>query len=168
MKAESPVNVPPAPVAAPEPEPVFVSAPSPSYPAYGSVDGADAPPAFDQSNMDDMFADVPEPAVSVSTPAAASKGVASLFGDDDGGSSTLFAAPPAAVAPVELEMSEDELHMDRLRQFFAANRPDNVPRVAELYGKLGKQIWVAMEGKYPGKTAAYTHVSVQCVIWVLW
>ncbi len=54
--------------------------------------------------------------------------------------------------------------MERLRQFFAANRPENVPRVPELYAKLGKQIWAAMETKYPGQTAAFTQVRIFNVI----
>ena len=66
--------------------------------------------------------------------------------------------PFADAAPVPV-LTGDELHMQRLREFFAENRPDNVPRVPELYGKLGKQIWAAMEAKYPGKTAKYTVVS---------
>ena len=63
-------------------------------------------------------------------------------------------APPAS----EPAQTEDELHMDRLREFFAANRPENVSRVPELYAKMGKQIWAAMELKDPGKTAAFTTV----------
>ena len=62
------------------------------------------------------------------------------------------------VAPAPAPLSGDELHMERLREFFAENRPENVARVPELYGKLGKQIWAAMELKYPGKTAKYTVV----------
>jgi hypothetical protein len=60
--------------------------------------------------------------------------------------------------PAPKQLTEDELHVERLKQFFAANRPENVPRVPELYAKMGKQIWAAMELKYPGKTAAYTEV----------
>ncbi len=75
------------------------------------------------------------------------------------------AAAPVQSAPISFppvpapkQLTEDELHIERLKQFFAANRPENVSRVPELYAKMGKQIWAAMELKYPGKTAAYTEV----------
>ena len=45
--------------------------------------------------------------------------------------------------------------MQQLRAFFAEHRPDNVPRVAELYGKMGAALWPALEKKYPGATAKY-------------
>lgn len=64
----------------------------------------------------------------------------------------LASPPPAPFNPVE------EAHMAALRKFFAANKPENVPRVPELFGKLGPQLWSAMEAKYPGKTAQYTEV----------
>ena len=78
------------------------------------------------------------------------------FSSSAGSSSLYDSSPVAAPAPA---LTGDELHMQRLREFFTENRPDNVPRVPELYGKLGKQIWAAMEAKYPGKTAKYTVVS---------
>ena len=53
----------------------------------------------------------------------------------------------------------DELHMKCLQAFYAKNYPVNLPRVRELYGKLGKGIWNALEKKYPGNTASYTKAS---------
>ena len=63
----------------------------------------------------------------------------------------------------EAGLSVDELHVERLRQFFAAHRPDNASRAPELYAKLGKQIWAGLELKYPGTTAQFTQVSC-CVV----
>ena len=67
-------------------------------------------------------------------------------------------APPQPEAAVAAPLSEDELHMQRLREFFAENRPENVARVPELFGKVGRQAWAALELKYPGKTAKFTVV----------
>ncbi len=74
-----------------------------------------------------------------------------------------FPAPaetPVAVQEVPIALSDDELHMERLRAFFAENRPENVARVPELYGKIGAQAWAALELKYPGKTAKFTVVCM--------
>lgn len=54
--------------------------------------------------------------------------------------------------------------MERLRAFFAENRPENVARVPELYAKIGAQAWAALELKYPGKTAKFTVVRIVIVM----
>ncbi len=70
----------------------------------------------------------------------------------------VIALPPPEPVPVSVPLTEDELHMERLREFFAENRPENVARVPELFGKVGTQAWAALELKYPGKTAKFTVV----------
>ena len=72
------------------------------------------------------------------------------FGSDD--------VPAVQHAP----LSADELHMQRLREFFSVYKPENVSRVGELYEKLGAQAWNALEMKYPGCTAQFTQVC--CVV----
>ena len=54
--------------------------------------------------------------------------------------------------------------MQRLREFFLENRPDNAPKAEELFGKLGRQIWASLEGKYPGKTAKHMVVGVVAIV----
>ncbi len=68
------------------------------------------------------------------------------------------ASEPEPSLPAPAALSEDELHMERLREFFAENRPENVSRVPELFAKVGTQAWAALELKYPGKTAKFTVV----------
>ena len=68
---------------------------------------------------------------------------------------------PTPLAPSADEASgsaSDAVHIERLQAFFAENRPDNVSKAAELYGKVGSRIWIGLEAKYPGKTARYTEV----------
>lgn len=76
-------------------------------------------------------------------------------------------APQEPIASVATPLSEDELHMQRLREFFAENRPENVARVPELFAKVGRQAWAALELKYPGKTAKFTVVCAAAYTCVL-
>lgn len=43
--------------------------------------------------------------------------------------------------------------------FFAENRPENVSKSAELFAQHGPEIWLALETKYPGKTATFVRVG---------
>jgi hypothetical protein len=68
------------------------------------------------------------------------------------------AEPDVAEEPEVDPMNTDAAHIARLKAFFQANRPENVPRVPELFAKMGKTIWQGLELKYPGKTAEFTVV----------
>ena len=149
------LDVPEVPASAPNT--AYAPAPSASSPwaapasPVASQSATEPEAAFGQENMGGMFSDEGQAAIQAS---AVASSVSSLFDDgaQESNSNSLFDTPAPA-------LTGDELHMQRLREFFAENRPDNVPRVPELYSKLGKQIWAAMEAKYPGKTAKYTVVS---------
>jgi predicted CopG family antitoxin len=66
---------------------------------------------------------------------------------------------PAVAEQVDSDPTNtDGAHLARLKAFFQANRPENVPRVPELFAKMGKSIWQGLELKYPGKTAEFTIV----------
>jgi hypothetical protein len=62
-------------------------------------------------------------------------------------------------------------HVERLREYFALHRPDNVPKAGELFDKLGVDIWGALESKYGG-TATFVEASLTshrggCVLFVV-
>jgi hypothetical protein len=77
--------------------------------------------------------------------------------------STPVTSPSASESPVVApsraeSSSQDAREIELLKQFFEENRPENVPRAAELFGKMGHRIWEGLESKYPGKTAAFLKV----------
>lgn len=51
------------------------------------------------------------------------------------------------------------MHIKKLREFFAENKPENVPRAEEFFHTHGKEIWTMLSAKYPGKTDRFFAVS---------
>lgn len=88
------------------------------------------------------------------------------------GAASSTATSDVVVAPAVVAVDEcvgatpltgDALHIDRLRSYYAANRPENVVKCEGYFQRLGKQIWNQIEDKYPGTTSEFTVVRCQVV-----